>query len=146
VSGSTALQGLRSFVYLLISVLLGWAVCFWPARLLRPEAGVFWMSVAAGSCLACGIFVILISVLVPSRDSLVVMLLQMMVRFGSLAGVALVVKNRWPQLGVIDFFGWLIVFYLLTLLLEVRLLQPDVIFGKKTSGVSADSDDRTDHL
>lgn len=122
----------RSFLLLPFSVMAGWAVCFWPAKLLRPEEGVFWMSVAAGCCLLCGMIVILVPLVVRAQNDLAIFLIQMMIRFGSLVGVALYVRSYWPRLGVLDFFGWLILFYLLTLLLEVRFFQPSPRKNKET--------------
>lgn len=51
------------------------------------------------------------------------MLVQSMVRLGCVAVVAVIVRKQWPDLGIADFFGWLIGFYLLALLVEVLLLR-----------------------
>lgn len=131
-NAATPEQRPRLFLLLPLSVLAGWAVCFWPAKLLRPEEGVFWMSVAAGCCLLCGMIVILVPLVVRAQNDLAIFLIQMMIRFGSLAGVALYVRSHWPRLGVLDFFGWLILFYLLTLLLEVKFSRPVAGQDKET--------------
>jgi hypothetical protein len=121
-------------VQLTIGVLAGWAICFWPARWLRGDDGVFWMSVAAFCCLVPGWIVVFISRLGIFTDNLVVSLIQMSVRLVCVVGAAVVVKSGWPQLRAGDFFGWLVGFYVMTMLLEVILLHPGA-FQKSLSQV-----------
>ncbi|MCH2200734.1 MAG: hypothetical protein MK102_02085, partial [Fuerstiella sp.] len=80
------------------------------------------MSIAAGTCLGPGWLVVLLSGLTVLWNDLSVMLVHTMVRLMSVAIVAIVVRKTHPELGFVDFFGWLIGFYLLALVTEVWLL------------------------
>lgn len=115
--------GVRSALWLTFFVALGWAVCFWPARMLRGEAGVWWMSLAAIAVLVPGWIVVFLSGTAILRNHLAAMLVQTMIRLFSVAGTSVVVKKLRPDLGIVDFFGWLIAFYLLALAVEVTLLK-----------------------
>lgn len=81
------------------------------------------MSVAAICCLVPGWFVVFLSGLAIVRSELSAMLLQTGIRLFSVSAAALAVRQWRPTLGVVDFFGWLIGFYLLTLVVEVRMLR-----------------------
>ena len=109
---------------LTVVLTIGWAICFWPARLLNPETGVLWMTIAAICCLIPGWVVVFLSGLAIFPNELAAMLVQTMVRMSSVAGAAVVVRKLYPHIGVADFFGWLIGFYLLALTIEVTLLLP----------------------
>lgn len=115
--------GFKAALWLTFFVALGWVVFFWPARMLRGEAGVWWMSLAAIAVLVPGWIVVFLSSVAILRNDLSVMLVQTMIRLFSVAGTALAVKKLRPDLGIVDFFGWLIAFYLLALAVEVRLLK-----------------------
>ena len=117
---------LKSALWLTFFVALGWVLCFWPARMLRDEAGVWWMSLAAIAVLVPGWIVVFLSTAAILRNDLSVMLVQTMIRLFSVAGTALAVKKLRPDLGIIDFFGWLVAFYLLALAVEVTLLKLNV--------------------
>ena len=118
--------GLKSALWLTFFVALGWVLCFWPARMLRDEAGVWWMSLAAIAVLVPGWIVVFLSSAAILRNELSAMLVQTMIRLFSVAGTAMVLKKLRPDLGIIDFFGWLIAFYLLALAVEVTLLKRSV--------------------
>jgi len=118
--------GIRSALWLTFFVALGWALCFWPARTLRGEAGVWWMSLAAIAVLVPGWIVVFLSSAAILRNELSAMLVQTMIRLFSVAGTAMAVKKLRPDLGIIDFFGWLIAFYLLALAVEVALLKRSI--------------------
>ena len=81
------------------------------------------MTIAAICCLIPGWIVVLLSMVAIVRDELSAMLIQTMVRLFIVAGVALAVRKLRPELGITDFFGWLIGFYLLALFAEVKLLK-----------------------
>ena len=115
--------GIKSALWLTFFVALGWALCFWPARMLRGEAGVWWMSLAAIAVLVPGWIVVFLSSAAILRNYLVAMLVQTMIRLFSVAGTSVAVKQLRPDLGIVDFFGWLIAFYLLALAVEVTLLK-----------------------
>jgi len=82
------------------------------------------MTIAAICCLIPGWIVVLLSMVAIVRDELSAMLIQTMVRLFIVAGIALAIRKLRPELGIADFFGWLIGFYLLALFTEVRLLKP----------------------
>ncbi len=116
--------GLRAAVWLTFVIAVGWVVSFWPARILRPENGVLWMTLAAFCCLVPGWIVVFLSRLAIFRNELAVMLVQTLLRLGFVSAVALTVVKSRPDIGVADFFGWLIGFYLLALATETILNRP----------------------
>ena len=81
-----------------------------------------------------GWIVVFISRLGIFTDNLVVSLIQMSVRLVCVVSAAVVVKSGWPLLRAGDFFGWLVGFYVMTMLLEVILLHPEA-FRKSISRV-----------
>ena len=81
------------------------------------------MSLAAIAVLVPGWIVVFLSSAAILRNELSAMLVQTMIRLFSVAGAAMLVRVLRPQLGVVDFFGWLIAFYLLALVVEVTLLK-----------------------
>lgn len=80
------------------------------------------MSTAAVTCLIPGWVVVVLSNLPVFPNELSAMLAQTMVRLMSVSVVAIVIRKTLPAIGFAEFFGWLIGFYLLALLSEVRLL------------------------
>lgn len=114
---------LRAALWLTLIIAIGWIVCFWPARMLRGQDGVFWMTVAAVCCLIPGWIVVFISALSVFPNDLSAMMVQMLVRLGVVGGTAVIVKRMRPELGPVDFFGWLVGFYCLALAAEVVLLK-----------------------
>jgi hypothetical protein len=115
--------GLKSAFWLTFFLALAWMMCFWPARALRGSAGVWWMSLAAIAVLVPGWIVVFLSGIAILRNDLVASLMQTMIRLFMVAGTAVVVRMLRPELGIIDFFGWLIGFYLLALAVEVALVR-----------------------
>lgn len=81
------------------------------------------MTIAAICCLIPGWIVVFLSMVAIVRDELSAMLIQTMVRLFTVASVALAVRKLRPELGFVDFFGWLVGFYLLALVVEVKLLK-----------------------
>lgn len=120
---SSMKKGLVSAFWLTIVLAVGWCACFFPARWLRGESGIWWMTIAAICCLIPGWIVVFLSMVAIVRDELSAMLIQTMVRLFTVAGVALAVRKLRPELGFVDFFGWLVGFYLLALVVEVKLLK-----------------------
>jgi len=114
----------RAVVWLTIVMMVGWVICFWPAKLLHGQSGVGWMSLAAICCLVPGWVIVFLSRLAIFRDPLVAMLIQMLLRLGLVGVVALVVSQWRPEVGVAEFYGWLIGFYLLALAAETKLSYP----------------------
>ena len=119
-------KGFASAFWLTLIFAIGWVVCFLPARWLRGTPGVWWMTIAAICCLVPGWIVVFLSVFAIVRSELSAMLIQTMVRLFTVSLVAISVRKLKPELGFWDFFGWLLVFYLLTLVFEVVLLKRQV--------------------
>ena len=115
--------GLKSAFWLTFYLAVAWVLCFWPARALRGSAGVWWMSLAAIAVLVPGWIVVFLSGIAILRNDLAAALMQTMIRLFTVAGTAVIVRILRPELGIVDFFGWLIGFYLLALAIEVALLQ-----------------------
>ena len=130
-TGSSFKTGLVSALWLTMVVAVGWAVCFLPARMLRGQSGVWWMTIAAICCLIPGWIVVFLSMVAIVRNEFTAMAIQMLVRLFTVASVALVVRRFRPELGFVDFFGWLVGFYLLALVTEVVVLRKNSL-GKKS--------------
>ena len=123
-------SGLKSVAWLTAVMGIGWVLCFWPARLLNGESGVWWMTLAAVCCLVPGWIVVFLSGLAIFPNDLAAMLVQTMLRGGIVGAVAVSVKLLRPDVGVTVFFGWLIGFYLLALATEVVLLRRKPVSAK----------------
>ena len=120
---SSRSSGLKSAFWLTFYLAGAWVLCFWPARALRGSAGVWWMSLAAIAVLVPGWIVVFLSGIAISRNDIATALIQTMIRLFAVAGTAVIVRILRPELGIVDFFGWLIAFYLLALAIEVALLR-----------------------
>ncbi len=129
-TGSSFKTGLVSAFWLTVVVAVGWAVCFLPARMLRGDSGVWWMTIAAICCLIPGWIVVFLSMVAIVRNEFTAMAMQMLVRLFTVATVALVVRKFRPELGFVDFFGWLVGFYLLALVTEVVVLKKNSVRKK----------------
>ena len=81
------------------------------------------MSLAAIAVLVPGWIVVFLSGIAILRNDLAAVLMQTMIRLLTVAGTAVIVRMLRPELGIVDFFGWLIAFYLLALAIEVALLR-----------------------
>jgi hypothetical protein len=91
--------------------------------MMHGSAGIAWMSLSAAACaipawLACGVVA---SGLVRSDVGKV--LLPMAIRMLPCLCVALIVSQVRPELGVSEFYGWLVGFYLLALAVETVSVQ-----------------------
>jgi uncharacterized membrane protein YqjE len=126
----------RQAILLTAIIALGWIVCFWPARMVRDDSGVFWMTVAAGICLLPGWVVVGMSGFASLSNDLALMLVQTMVRLMTVSIAAIVVKSNQPTLGFTEFYGWLVGFYLLGLLAEVWLMFIRPVAGDPNRSVS----------
>ena len=108
--------------WLTIVLIVGWLLCFWPARIRSGDDGVWWMSLAAACSLVPGWLVVVLSQLRVFRNEILLMAFQATVRFLSILAAVLIVKWVRPDFGFFDFYGWLILFYLLALSVEVLFL------------------------
>lgn len=116
-------NSLWSAATLTFAIVIGWVICFWPARLMNGQDGVFWMSIAAICCLVPGWIVVFLSGLAIFPNDLTVMLVQTMVRMFIIGGAAVVLRKLRPEVGFADFYGWLVGFYLLAMAVEVWVLR-----------------------
>jgi len=91
--------------------------------MLNGSGGIWLMSIAAICCLIPGWLVVFLTTLSIFRNDVEKMLAQMIVRLTSVVAVVLVTKWMSPGLGIVDFYGWVIGFYCLALVIEVRILQ-----------------------
>lgn len=113
----------QAILRLTVVFIVGWAVAFWPARLGRPDGGVQWMSIAAACCLVSGWVAVVLESIPAFRGDIRLMLGQMGVRVFAVVAAAIVVRLLHPEFGIVDFYGWLIGFYLLAMTTEVALLR-----------------------
>ena len=123
VTESSARGRLKAAFWLTLCVLSGWVLCFYPARLLNGSSGVWWMSLAAISCLLPGWVVVFLSGISSLRNEQAAMMVQTMIRLFTVASLALAVRELRPELGFMDFYSWLVLFYLLALGVEVMLFR-----------------------
>jgi hypothetical protein len=130
----------KSAFWLTLVVVIGWVLCVWPAFALRGQTGVIWMTIAAICCLVPGWIVVFLSSLAIFPNDLTAMLTQTLVRMAMVGAAALTVKVVRPDLGLAEFFSWLIGFYLLALAAEVVLLQRSLAADSKPeNNVAGDS-------
>lgn len=119
-----------SLVSFLAAVLVCWVVSYWPAIWLNPKSGAQWMSVALAACAIPGFVNVWLAGLGKIRNPLVGMWIQMGLRVAVVITTVLVVKAVWPQIGIREFYGWLIGFYLCTMGLEVWLFRKSIVPAK----------------
>lgn len=103
------------------------------------------MSIAAICCLVPGWIVVLLERLAIFRGDVKLMLGQIFVRFMSVMITAVVVKFFRPEIGFADFYGWLVLFYLLAMVFEVILLREKFAeqFPSPSSGDETAANDTT---
>lgn len=85
------------------------------------------MSLAAVSCLVPGWIVVFLTGVSVLRNELSAMMVQTMVRLLTVASLAVVLRKLRPELGFADFYGWLVLFYLLALCVEVVLFRRGLV-------------------
>jgi len=125
---------LKPALALTFAIAIGWVLCFWPARALNGQDGIWWMSIAAFCCLVPGWIVVFLSTLDIFPNDLGAMLVQMSVRLAFVGGAAVVVKQLRPEFTVAMFHGWLVFFYLLALSVEVLLFKSVSSSRNESSG------------
>ena len=131
---------LRAALWLTLIVTIGRVLCFWPARLLSEEDGVLWMTVAAISCLVPGWIVFFLSTASVFGSDIAAILSQSLVRLLVVGSAAIAVKVNRPELGLAEFYGWLVFFYVLTLATEVVLIRQHLsVDGETTHHKSGDT-------
>ncbi len=116
--GLTAAQIAKGVLNLLILSAALWVVSWWPARGLAGESGLLWMTRALLIVVIPGFINLLLSGLPILKDPLKSMLLRMGLRIAVLLPAVLVVKAWWPDVGIAQFYGWLMGFYLISLAFE----------------------------
>jgi hypothetical protein len=102
-----------------------WVVVIYPARLLGGEAAVVQSAVAAALCLAPSLATLAWAcrTLERSPEQLVIVVLGgMLVRMAFVLGAGTAVYALLPDFRHVSFWIWVLVFYLITLTLEMVLL------------------------
>lgn len=115
-------KSVQSILRLTGVFVVGWVIAFWPARMSRPD-GVQWMSVAACCCMIPGWLAVVLERVPACRGDVNLMLGQMGIRFFAVMVAAVTVKVWQPEFGFVDFYGWLVGFYLLAMVTEVIFLR-----------------------
>lgn len=113
----------RFIVQLIIVLLTGWLLAYWPASLLHRATGVFWLTVAAGVMLVSGISGLAVVRLLRQHNSIAEAFLHSGNRTLWVLTAVILAKTLRPQLGFSEFYGWLIFFYLQLMVLEVFILR-----------------------
>jgi len=116
---------------------VGWVIAFWPARMSRPD-GVQWMSIAACCCMVPGWLAVVLERVPVFRSDINLMLGQMGIRFFAVTVAAVAVKFCRPEFGFVDFYGWLIGFYLLAMVTEVIFLREKFAAMSTLTGSKSD--------
>jgi len=111
-------QFVASAMNLLILSLGLWVVSWWPAHVLGTASGVRWMTVALLIVAIPRFINLLVSALLILKDPLKCVTAQMFLRLAVLLLAVLCVKTQWPQVGISEFYGWLMGFYLVSLAFE----------------------------
>lgn len=119
-------SAVRAAGQLTLAFAVGWVVCFWPARMLRPEHGIWWMSVGALCNLVPGWVIVLLDRFRFFSTDLKLILGQMGIRISGVMLAVILLSVFRPELEMLDFYVWLIVFYILTIVIEARLLMKNL--------------------
>jgi len=113
----------RFISQLIIVLLSGWLLAYWPASLLHRASGVFWLSIAAGVMLASGISGLALVQVFRQQNTVAEAFLHSGNRTLWVLTAVILAKTLRPQLGLSEFYGWLIFFYLQLMILEVLTLR-----------------------
>ena len=113
----------RFISQLIIVLLSGWLLGYWPASLLHRASGVFWLSIAAGVMLASGISGLVLVQVFRQQNTVAEAFLHSGNRTLWVLTAVILAKTLRPQLGFSEFYGWLIFFYLQLMILEVLTLR-----------------------
>lgn len=113
----------RFILQLIIVLLTGWLLAYWPASLLHRATGVFWLSVSAGVMLISGLSGLALVRLFRQHNSIAEAFLHSGNRTLWVLTAVILAKTLRPQLGFSEFYGWLIFFYLQLMILEVLTLR-----------------------
>ena len=112
------------FLFQLVLVLLtGWLIAYWPAGVLHRASGIFWLTVAAGIMFLSGISGLILVRVLKQVNTPAETFLHSGNRTLWVFAAVIVVKTSKPQLGFSEFYGWLIFFYLQLLIVEVLALR-----------------------
>ncbi len=108
-----------------------WVVAYWPSLWLHGRIGVLWMT---GALLLCGVPSLIntgLALFSVAAEPLVRVWLHMAVRVGVVFAGVLIVRSGWPQVGVSQFYGWVMGFYLVTMGFEVWTYQKALRSGAR---------------
>lgn len=128
------LSGLAAY-FNAAAVLMGlWVLSYWPSLLLSGRIGVLWMTVALLLCGLPGFVNLFLSRSRAFRDPLVGVWVHMAVRVVVVFSGVLVVRLGWPAVGISQFYGWLMGFYLVTMAYDVWVYQRGLRSGSGANG------------
>lgn len=130
----TFVTAFRFISQLIIVLLSGWLLAYWPASLLHRATGVFWLSIAAAVMLASGLSGLILVWLFRPQNSIVKAFLHSGNRTLWVLVAVIFAKTLRPQLGFSEFYGWLIFFYVQLMILEVLALKRSAHQNGKVSG------------
>jgi len=120
-SGGSHVSGVqiaRGALNLLILSVALWVISWWPSRWLAGESGSGWMTRALLIVVIPGFINLLLSGLPILKDPLKSVLVMMGLRVSVLLVSVLAVKVWRPDVGITEFYGWLMGFYLVSLAFE----------------------------
>ncbi|MFM7039189.1 MAG: hypothetical protein ACKO2L_15875 [Planctomycetaceae bacterium] len=116
-------SSLRFLFRLLLVLLAGWLVAYWPAGVLHQASGVLWLSLAALLMFCSGLAGLALVKLLKKENTLTETFLHSANRSLWVLVAVVLVRTLQPQIGFSKFYGWLIFFYLQLMVLEVLTLQ-----------------------
>lgn len=108
---------------LLLVLLAGWLLAYWPAGILNQASGVLWLTVAALLMFCSGIAGLALVRLLKKENTLTETFLHSANRSLWVLIAVILVRTLQPQIGFSKFYGWLIFFYLQLMVLEVLALR-----------------------
>jgi hypothetical protein len=112
----------KSLTLLMVGIGL-WLLLAGPAYLLAGTRGIEGLAYAAALCVPVGCVVIFVAGRWSSSNApLAALLLGMLARMGVVLGGVLVLREFRPDLRLVEFAIWVILFYIVTLAAETLLL------------------------
>ncbi|MEY2724958.1 MAG: hypothetical protein RLZZ458_825 [Planctomycetota bacterium] len=106
-----------------------WLLAFWPAAWAYGQHGVVWMSIAAGVAFVSGLAGLVLIPSLVAPDSLAQPLLHMANRAFWVIAASAAAKTFQPGLRFTEFYGWLLLFYIILMVLEVVGLRKAIRTG-----------------
>ena len=125
-----------SFLFRLFCCLAAsWLLAFWPAVWSYGQPGVIWMSVAAGVAFVSGLTGSVVVPLLVAPMSMAEPLVHMANRAFWVVTGAVSAKTFQPGLRFTEFYGWLLLFYIVVMVLEVIGVRQSVRLARSVRSV-----------